>query len=138
MLEEIGFIKDKSQLPPYNLGTNVVYSGGSVFDTVIALRDAMYAADQDAIGSRVLGSIDEGISNMTTRLAKTGSDYERAENNISRSQTNALNVTALVSREGDIDMTKTIVDMKMLELVNQATLSNAGKMYSTSLLDYIR
>ncbi len=138
VLEEIGFIKDKSQLPPYNLGTNVVYSGGSVFDTVIALRDAMYAADQDAIGSRVLGSIDEGISNMTTRLAKTGSDYERAQNNISRSQTNALNVTALVSREGDIDMTKTITDMKMLELVNQATLSNAGKMYSTSLLDYIR
>ncbi|MBP5157966.1 MAG: flagellar hook-associated protein 3 [Treponema sp.] len=138
VLEEIGFIKDKSQLPPYNLGTNVVYSGGSVFDTVIALRDAMYAADQDAIGSRVLGSIDEGISNLTTRLAKTGSDYERAQNNISRSQTNALNVTALVSREGDIDMTKTITDMKMLELVNQATLSNAGKMYSTSLLDYIR
>ncbi|MBQ7166566.1 MAG: flagellar hook-associated protein 3 [Treponema sp.] len=138
VLEDIGFIKDKSQLPPYNLGTNVVYSGGSVFDTVIALRDAMYAADQDAIGSRVLGSIDEGISNMTTRLAKTGSDYERAENNISRSQVNALNVTAMVSREGDVDITKTITDMKMLELVNQATLSNAGKMYSTSLLDYMR
>lgn len=138
VLEDIGFIKDKSQLPPYNLATNVVSSGGSIFDTVIALRDAMYAADQEVIGGRVLGSIDEGISNMTTRLAKTGSDYERAENNISRSQTNALNVTALVSREGDIDFTKTITDMKMLELVNQATLSNAGKMYSTTLLDYIR
>ncbi|MBQ6568024.1 MAG: flagellar biosynthesis protein FlgL, partial [Treponema sp.] len=128
----------KSQLPPYNLANNVLSSGGSVFDTVIALRDAMYAADQDAIGSRVLGSIDEGISNMTTRLAKTGSDYERAENNISRSQVNALNVTSMVSREGDVDITKTIMDMKMLELVNQATLSNAGKMYSTSLLDYMR
>ena len=138
VLEEIGFIKDKSQLPPYNLATNVSYSGGSVFDTVIALRDAMFRGDQESIGGRVLGSIDLGISNMTTRLAKSGSDYERAFANINRSQTNAVNVTALVSREGDVDITKTLTDIKMLEMVNQATLSNAGKMYSTTLLDYMR
>lgn len=136
-LEELGYIKDKSQLPPYNLTGNVRSSGGSIFDTVIALRDSMLKGDTEAIGSRVLGSIDEGISNITTRLAKTGSDYERAQNNIVRSQTTALNVTQLVSREGDIDFTKTITDMKMLELVNQATLSNAGRMYSTSLLNYM-
>ncbi len=136
-LEELGYIKDKSQLPPYNLTGNVRSSGGSIFDTVIALRDSMLKGDTEAIGSRVLGSIDEGISNITTRLAKSGSDYERAQNNITRSQTTALNVTQLVSREGDIDFTKTITDMKMLELVNQATLSNAGRMYSTSLLNYM-
>lgn len=124
-------------MPPYNLTGNVRSSGGSIFDTVIALRDSMLKGDTEAIGSRVLGSIDEGISNITTRLAKTGSDYERAQNNIVRSQTTALNVTQLVSREGDIDFTKTITDMKMLELVNQATLSNAGRMYSTSLLNYM-
>ena len=137
-LEELGYIKDKSQLPPYNLTGNVRSSGGSIFDSVIALRDSMLKGDTEAIGSRVLGSIDEGISNITTRLAKTGSDYERAQNNITRSQTTALNVTQLVSREGDIDFTKTITDMKMLELVNQATLSNAAKMYSSSLLNYMR
>ncbi len=137
-LEELGYIKDKSQLPPYNLTGNVRSSGGSIFDSVIALRDSMLKGDTEAIGSRVLGSIDEGISNITTRLAKTGSDYERAQNNITRSQTTALNVTQLVSREEDIDFTKTITDMKMLELVNQATLSNAAKMYSSSLLNYMR
>lgn len=136
-LQELGYIKDKSQLPPYNLTGNVRSSGGSIFDTVIALRDSMLKGDTEAIGSRVLGSIDEGISNVTTRLAKSGSDYERAQNNITRSQTTALNVTQLVSREGDIDFTKTITDMKMLELVNQATLSNAGRMYSSSLLNYM-
>ena len=136
-LEELGYIKDRSQLPPYNLTGNVRSSGGSIFDSVIALRDSMLKGDTEAIGSRVLGSIDEGISNITTRLAKVGSDYERAQNNIARSQKTELNVTQLVSREGDIDFTKTITDMKMLELVNQATLSNAGRMYSTSLLNYM-
>lgn len=137
-LSDIGMIKDKSQLPPYNIGNGVRVSGGSLFDTVIALRDAMLRGDNESIGGRVLGTIDQGISNLTTRLAKSGSDYERAVNNIERSKTNNLNVTALVSREGDIDITKAITDMKMMEYVNQATLSNAGKMYSSTLLDYMR
>ena len=98
----------------------------------------MLKGDSEAIGTKVLGSIDEGISNMTNRLAKSGSDYERAQNNITRSQVTSLNVTQMISREGDIDITKTITDMKMLELVNEATLSSAGRMYSTTLLDYMR
>ena len=137
-LSDIGMIKDKSQLPPYNIGNGVRVSGGSLFDSVIALRDAMLRGDNESIGGRVLGTIDQGISNLTTRLAKSGSDYERAVNNIERSKTNNLNVTALVSREGDIDITKAITDMKMMEYVNQATLSNAGKMCSSTLLDYMR
>lgn len=137
-LSDIGMIKDKSQLPPYNIGNGVRVSGGSLFDSVIALRDAMLRGDNESIGGRVLGTIDQGISNLTTRLAKSGSDYERAVNNIERSKTNNLNVTALVSREGDIDITKAITDLKMMEYVNQATLSNAGKMYSSTLLDYMR
>ncbi len=138
VLNQIGMIKDRSTLPPYNLETNVKVSGGSLFDSVIALRDAMYRGDQEAIGGRVLGSLDAGLSNLTTRLAKVGSDYERAQNNVSRNSKTNLNVTALVSREGDVDMTKAITDMKMLDYVNQATMRNAGQMYSSTLLDYIR
>ena len=59
-------------------------------------------------------------------------------NNIQRNQTTEVNVTQLVSREGDIDITKAITDLKMMEYVNQATMSNAGKMYQSSLLNYMR
>ncbi|MBP5452408.1 MAG: flagellar hook-associated protein 3 [Treponema sp.] len=138
ILEDIGMIKDKSQLPPYNIGNSVSVSGGSLFDTVIALRDAMYSGDHEVIGGRVLGTIDEGMNNLTARLAKSGSDYERAQNNIQRSSLNNLNVTNLVSREGDIDMSEAITDLKMMDYVHQATLSNAGRMYSSTLLDYLR
>ena len=135
----MGIIEDASQFPPYNVNTSAVkVSGGSLFDSVIALRDAMLKGDQESIGGRVIGTLDYGINNLTTRLAKNGSDYERAMNNAERSRTNEVNVTALVSREGDIDFTKTITDLKMMEIVNQATLSNAGKMYSSTLLDYMR
>ena len=44
----------------------------------------------------------------------------------------------MIAREGDLDFTKAITDMKMLEYVKQATLSTAGRLYESSLLNYMR
>jgi len=137
-LEELGIIKDSSQLPPYNIGNGTRVSGGSMFDSVIAFRNALLSGDSEAIGGRVLGSIDQGIDSLVTRIAKSGSEYERAQLNATRSSKLALDVTSMVSREGDLDFTKAITDMKMLDYTNQATLSQAGKMYSSTLLNYMK
>lgn len=137
-LQELGIIKDSSQLPPYNLGEGTRVSGGSMFDTVIAFRNALLAGDQESIGGRVLGALDKGIDGLVTRIAKSGSEYERAQLNATRSSKLALDVTQMVSREGDLDFTKAITDLKMLDYTNQATLSQAGKMYSSTLLNYMR
>ncbi len=137
-LNELGIIKDSSQKPPYNLGNSVRVSGGSMFDTVIAFRDALLKGDHEAIGGRVLGSLDNGINSLVTRIAKSGSEYERAQLNVQRNQATALNVTQQISSEGDLDITKAITDMKMLDYAYQATLSNAGKMYNNTLLNYMR
>lgn len=137
-LNDLGIIKDASQKPPYNLGDSVRVSGGSLFDTVIALRDAMLAGDTEAIGGRVLGGIDSGVNNLVTRLADIGSQYERAQLNIARNSATELDVDEMISREGDLDFTKAVTDMKMLEYVQQATLSTAGRMYKNSLLNYMQ
>ena len=78
-LSELGLIKDSGQKPPYNIGNGVRVSGGSMFDTVIAFRDALLKGDSESIGSRVLVSLDAGINNLVTRIAKSGSEYERAQ-----------------------------------------------------------
>lgn len=135
---ELGMVKNSSQTPPYNLENGVRVSGGSLFDTVIAFRNALLKGDQESIGGRVLGSLDQGINNLVTRLAKSGAEYERAQLNAERSSKLALDVTQQVSREGDLDFTKAVTDMKMLDYTNQATLSQAGKMYSSTLLNYMR
>ena len=38
----------------------------------------------------------------------------------------------------NVEFTKAVTDMKMLDYAYQATLSNAGKMYSNTLLNYMR
>ncbi len=138
VLNELGIVKDSSQKPPYNIGNSVRISGGSMFDTVIAFRNALLQGDTESIGGRVLGALDKGIDSLVTRLSKSGSEYERAKLNISRNQVTALNVTQQISSEGDLDITKAITDMKMLDYAYQATLSNAGKMYNNTLLNYMR
>lgn len=138
VLSDIGIIKDASQKPPYNIGNSVRISGGSMFDTVIALRDALLKGDTEEVGGRVLGALDSGIASLVTRIAKSGSQYERAQLNAQRNSATAMNVTQQISREGDLDITKAITDMKMLDYTYQATLSNAGKMFNSTLLNYMR
>ena len=138
VLSDIGIIKDASQKPPYNIGNSVRVSGGSMFDTVIALRDALLKGATEEVGGRVLGALDSGIASLVTRIAKSGSQYERAQLNAQRNSATAMNVTQQISREGDLDITKAITDMKMLDYTYQATLSNAGKMFNSTLLNYMR
>ena len=138
VLNELGIVKDVSQRPPYNLGDGVRVAGGSMFDAVIAFRNALLSGDQESIGGRVLGTLDQGINSLVSRLAKSGSEYERAQLNATRSSKLALDVTQQISREGDLDYTQAITNLKMLDYTNQATLSQAVKMYSSTLLNYMR
>ena len=138
VLNELGLVKDVSQRPPYNLGDGVRVAGGSMFDAVIAFRNALLSGDQESIGGRVLGVLDQGINSLVTRLAESGSEYERAQLNATRSSKLALDVTQQISREGDLDYTEAITNLKMLDYTNQATLSQAGKMYSSTLLNYMK
>jgi len=138
ILNDLGVIKDSTQRPPYNLASTTKVSGGSVFDAVIALRDAMLSGDTETIGGKALGAIDRGLDNLITRLAETGAQYERAQQNITRNEKTALDTTARISREGDVDFSQAVTDLKLLEYVQKATFSTASKLYSTSLLDYMR
>lgn len=137
-LQDLGMIKDISQRPPYNIGDSVKVSGGSLFDTVIAFRDALLKGDSESIGGRVLGSLDSALVSLTNNISKIGSDYERAQQNIARAETNSLNTTSQISREGDLDITTAITEMKMLEYVHEASLSTAAKMYQNTLLNHIK
>ncbi len=138
ILNDLGVIKDSTQRPPYNLASTTKVSGGSVFDAVITLRNAMLSGDIETIGGKALGAIDQGLDNLVTRLAETGAQYERAQQNITRNEKTVLDTTARISREGDLDFSQAVTDLKLLEYVQKATFSTASKLYSTSLLDFMR
>lgn len=137
VLSKLGLIKE-GQEPPYNIAPSIKISGISLFDAVIAFRDALLDGNSERIGGSILGSLDGAIDNLSTRLAEIGSKYERGQATLSRLSLQKINVAAADSRESDIDFTKAVTDLKMYELTQQATLSTAGKMYQHSLLNYMK
>lgn len=137
VLTTLGLVK-ADQRPPYNLGNATRVSGGSIFDAVIAMRNALVTGDQESLGGKILGGLDSGVDNLTARLAQTGARYERGEKILARLGEQNLNVTKAYSREADIDITEAITQLKMFENTHQASLSVLGRLYKDTLLNYMR
>jgi len=113
-------------------------SGGSLFDSVISLRDALRKGDFIDVGGRVLASLDAGMDNMNRRLAEAGAMVERLDAAALRPNREIPDVTKLLSAEKDIDMSQAITDFKMMEYAHTASLQMAGRILPKSLLDFLR
>jgi flagellar hook-associated protein 3 FlgL len=113
-------------------------SGGSMFDMLIRLRDALYRGDQDFIGSQGIGGMDLAISNLTTRIAEIGGRQERAETVWQQLNTEIPNVSANIARESSVNMTDAATDLKMLDYAHKAALQTAARILPVSLLDFLR
>lgn len=113
-------------------------SGGSLFDSVMALRDALYKGDHIDVGGRVLASIDAGMDNMGRRLAEAGSMVERLDAAALRLNREIPDMTRLLADAKDLDMSQAITDFKMMEYARTAALQMAGRVLPKSLLDFLR
>lgn len=136
VLADLGILSGSGLPSDYKPTARV--SGGSLFDSVIALRDALYKGDFIDVGGRVLASIDAGMDNMNRRLAEAGAMVERLDAAALRLNREIPDVTRLLSAEKDIDMAQAITDFKMMEYTHTAALQMAGRILPKSLLDFLR
>jgi len=139
VLKDLGIIRGNmvSNAPNWDTTRSLV-SGGSMFDMLIRLRDALYRGDQDFIGSQGIGGMDLAISNLTTRIADVGSRQERAEFVWERLNKEIPNVTANIVRESSVNMTDAATDLKFLEFAQKAGIQTAARLLPVSLLDFLR
>lgn len=138
ILKDLGILKDNTSPSPHNYAPSVRVSGGSMFDTVIRLRDSLFKGDSIEAGGQGLAGIDSAISSMTRRLSETGSRMERLQATQARYQKEIPDVTSQLSREADLDITTAITDLKMIEYANKASLQVAGRVLQQTLLDFLR
>ncbi len=136
VLSDLGILSG-SRVPSDYAPTATV-SGGSLFDSVISLRDALNKGDFIDVGGRVLASIDAGMENMGRRLAEAGAMVERLDAAALRLNREIPDVTKLLAAEKDLDMTQAITDFKMMEYAHTASLQMAGRVLPKSLLDFLR
>ncbi len=138
VLQELGVTSRVGGGPPHNIASDARVSGGSLFDMVMTLRNDLYAGDTVDIGGSALKGIDEGLNNLLASRAELGAINERLKGVGEQIAYEIPVVQQENSRAVDLDITKAITDLKMLEYTHTAALQTAARILPPTLLDYLR
>ncbi|HOJ98650.1 MAG TPA: flagellar hook-associated protein 3 [Termitinemataceae bacterium] len=138
ILKDLGILRDTADPGAPNWHPAARVSGGSVFDMVIRLRDALLQGNTDMVGSQGIGGIDLALDNLESRLAELGSRQERSEVTWKRLNEEIPDVTANLARVSSLDFAQAATELSMLDFVHKATLQTAAKITPPTLLDYLR
>jgi flagellar hook-associated protein 3 FlgL len=137
VLKELGLIA-KTGSAPDNWAPSARVSGGSLFDAAIKLRDSLNRGDALETGGAGIAGLDAGLDNLNRRVAEIGARSQRLQATSSRLNREIPDTAKLASEETDLDLTKAVTDYKMLEYAHKASLSFSGRLFSQTLLDFLR
>jgi flagellar hook-associated protein 3 FlgL len=138
VLQDVGILSQTGSLPPNNIAPDASMSGGSVFDMMIHLRDALFRGDTIEIGGSGIQGIDTAMDNLLTAMATLGARDKRLQVVGERL---AFEIPKMIQRnsvEVDLDMAEAITNLKMLEYTHKAALQTAGRILQPTLLDFMR
>jgi flagellar hook-associated protein 3 FlgL len=138
IFQELGLTRGNPQGGAPNWGDSARVAGGSVFDMVIRLRDALYRGDQEFVGSLGIGGMDLALGNLESKIAEIGSREERAEMTWQRLNQEIPNVSAQLGREAGLDFVDAATELGMMDFAHRAALQAAAKILPPTLLDFLR
>jgi flagellar hook-associated protein 3 FlgL len=138
VLQDLGLITAEGAPGAPNWNPAARVSGGSAFDMVIRLRDALFRGDQESVGGQGLGGIDLALGNFAARLTELGSRHERAEAAWSRLNQEIPAITAALGRESGLNLATAATDLGMMDIAHRAALQTAAKVIQPTLLDFLR
>jgi flagellar hook-associated protein 3 FlgL len=138
VLRDLGVIGQSNDPYAPNWHPTALVSGGSAFDMVIRLRDALYRHDQEFVGGQGIGGVDLALNNVSARLTLEGSRRERAEMTWQRINVEIGNVTSALAREHSLDYADAATDLAMVDFAHRAALAAAARVIPPTLLDFLR
>ncbi len=138
VLKDLGILSEVGSRPPSNLHPDVAVGGGSLFDMVISFRDSLLEGDNEAIGGRILGGLDQGLESLVENQTRLGAMEKRLDHTASRLGSERINLQTINSNLTNTDFAKAIVEKQMVEFVQQAAYQSAAKILQPSLMDFLR
>lgn len=138
-LIDLGLITDTgSTRPPANWHADATVTGANLFDQVIALRDALQEGNHEKVGGSVLGGLEKGLDSLLRNIADIGAKSKRLEISSNRLRAEAGTLADWKSQLTDLDITEAITELKMLEYTQKAAYQIAGRIFQTTLMDFLR
>ena len=138
VLQDLGILNNLDVPPPYNIASSAEVYGGSLFDMVIRVRNAMFANDVQGIGGNTLQGIDNALDNVLSHVTVLGSRDERIQIAYARNEYDIPQITKHNSDLVDPDIAEEVVKLRSLEQTYQAALATTGRITPQTLLDFLR
>ncbi len=139
VLQDQGILAPGGTHPPLNVAQSARVFGGSIFDMVIALRNALFEGSTEKVGSLGLRGVESSITGLAGVLGDIGARDNRLETTGKRLEYMKPVLVGFDSQERDLDMADAITKLKTLEYTHEAALSaTARALNRPKLLDFLR
>ena len=138
VLQDLGVLAPGGSRPPLNTSASARVFGGSIFDVVIHLRDALLEGSSEKVGSSGLLGIENAITALAGTVAGLGAKDSRLQTVASRLSWERPELVRFDSRERDLDLSEALTQLKALEYGHEAALNVAARVLKPSLLDFLR
>jgi flagellar hook-associated protein 3 FlgL len=139
VLQDLGILAPGSGHPPLNVAQSARVFGGSIFDMVINLRDALFEGSTDKVGSSGLRGMENAITNLAGVLGGVGARDARLDVTDKRLQFQQPELVRFDSQERDLDMADAITKLRTLETTHEAALAATARVLNRpKLLDFLR
>jgi len=139
VLQDLGILAPGGSHPPLNTAQSARVFGGSIFDMVIALRNALFEGSTEKVSALGLRGLEESITSLAGVLGDIGARDNRLEATGKRLEYMKPVLVGFDSQERDLDMADAITQLKTLEYTHEAALSaTARALNRPKLLDFLR
>lgn len=107
-----------------------------VLETMVEIRDALNANDQDAL-TTAMDKFDKEMNSFIDNHSLVGNQLYSTELMSEAYKQSQVDLSAMYSGVVDVDMSEAITDFMYLQTMYQATLKSSSMMMKVSILDFI-
>ncbi|MGQ0632582.1 MAG: flagellin N-terminal helical domain-containing protein [Sporichthyaceae bacterium] len=112
-------------------------TGGDLFAVLRDISVNLRAGNTTALQSD-LGDLDVAMNRITGKLAEVGAGYNRLEQMRASAQDKVLALRSALAEIEDIDLPKTIVELELAQVAQNAALAATQRVITPSLVDFLR
>ncbi len=137
VLQDLGLI-DHGINPPYNYSSSAKVFTGSIFDSMIEFRKALQDDNIFHIGGTAIARIDSSLDNILKFRAHVGAVSQRLDSITDRFSSDEVYLTEAKDNSIGTDISRTMMEMKMLEFSHDVALNIGARILPRTLLDFLR
>jgi flagellar hook-associated protein 3 FlgL len=139
VLQDLGILSPGGTHPPLNVAASARVFGGSIFDMVINLRNALFEGSTEKVGGSGLRGLEDSLTTLAGVLGDVGARDARLDTTAKRLAWLTPELVRFDSQERDLDVADAMTQLRTLEFTHEAALSAAARVLNRpKLLDFLK